>query len=165
MASHDAPGSTLTVFSSMQGVRAPTDPSHWHAATRVLPARVQRICRPTRNVHRARKPSCASSAATTVVSTRSDHFIATLSPRAFDPTCAKARGKAPGGTDGNGSVKLQLRHRASPPRAQTRSSSARQACPSTTKVRHNQDAAPQELIGKAPAPATLRAHSWLASMT
>ena len=37
MASHDAPGSTLTVFSSMQGVRAPTDPSHWHAATRVLP--------------------------------------------------------------------------------------------------------------------------------
>ena len=64
----------------MQGVRAPTDPSHWHAATRVLPARVQRICRPTRNVHRARKPSCASSAANTVVSTRSDHFIATLSP-------------------------------------------------------------------------------------
>ena len=64
----------------MQGVRAPTDPSHWHAATRVLPARVQRICRPTRNVHRARKPSCASSAATTVVSMRRDHFITTLSP-------------------------------------------------------------------------------------
>jgi len=111
--------------------------------------RVQRICRPTRNVHRARKPSCASSAATTVVSTRRDHFIATLSPRAFDPTFAKARGKAPGGTDGNRSVKLQLRHRASPPHAfferaagSTNQDGAPSAQPKMVHLRHNHDGAP-----------------------
>ena len=183
MACHDVPGSTLTPLSSMQGVRAPTDPSHWHAATRVLPRpassgsvdpRGTCIERGSRRVPARRQTLLSRRGATT----SSPHSP----PRAFDPTFAKARGKAPGGTDGNRSVKLQLRHRASPPHAFFERAAGmsrptkmvhlrhnqRWCTFGTTMMvhlRHNQAAAPQELIRKAPAPATLRALSWLPSMT
>ena len=134
----------------MQGVRAPTDPSHWHAATRVLPRpassgsvdpRGTCIERGSRRVPARRQPLLSRRGA----ATSSPHSP----PRAFDPTFAKARGKAPGGTDGNRSVKLQLRHRASPPHAfferaagSTNQDGAPSAQPKMVHLRHNHDGAP-----------------------
>ena len=123
----------------MQGVRAPTDPSHWHAATRVLPRpassgsvdpRGTCIERGSRRVPARRQPLLSRRGATT----SSPHSP----PRAFDPTFAKARGKAPGGTDGNRSVKLQLRHRASPPHAFFERAAGMSRPTKMVHLRHNQ---------------------------
>jgi len=181
MASHDAPGSTLTVFSSMQGVRAPTDPSHWHAATRVLPRpassgsvdpRGTCIERGSRRVPARRQPLLSRRGATTSSPhsppVRSIQHLPKLAGRLLAAQMAMDPSNSNCGTA---------------PRLLTHSSSAPQARPTkmvhlrhnqrwctfgTTMMvhlRHNQAAAPQELIGKAPAPATLRALSWLPSMT